>query len=237
MSCDKFPSATFEGIQVCCISLSKNDRIRLIGLPADVTNEIRNAIIGSWDPIVREGDYYGSYEFKLKGDPWCGHGEQAVDSRRLLAAVLKTMAQFGWNLLQSTDISKKIDDTDTMFFEKGIPDPDADLFALSFNLDDRIRIIDAPSMNVCVEDALSSQWPNGIKHKRDYNGAIEFQLSGRPWTATGSQTVQSRMLLCQLLANVRAKGYKLYGTVHISTGGEGRDLDSWVFRRVGVAWQ
>ncbi len=230
-------------MEICSISLNMTDRIRLIGLPVDVINEIKRAIIISWGEIQEEGEYHTSFEFKLKGDPWIGEGNDAVYSRRLLTAMLKTMAQFGWNLIQAADVSKKQGDTDTLFFEKGIPDPDAELFAISFNMGDKIRIIDAPSFDVCVKDAIRSQWPGGIQHRRDYCGSIEYKLSGYPWEARGSETVHSRMLLCQIIANVRAKGYKLYGSVDISIGscnGDSSghsDLESWVFRRVGAAWQ
>ncbi|KAG4071485.1 hypothetical protein HA402_011639 [Bradysia odoriphaga] len=237
MSSEKLQPAFNEGIQVCCISLNRNDRIRLIGLPVDVINAIRTAITSSWGPLQNEEDYHGAYEFKLKGYPWCGQSDDAVYCRRLLAAVLKTMAQFGWNLLQAADVSKKPNDKDTMFFEKGIPDPDAELFAMSFNMNDRIRIIDAPTFTGCVEDALQSQWPNGIQHKEDYYGSIEYKLSGNPWWADGSETVYCRMLLCQIIANVRSKGYKLYGSIDITVGVEGADLETWIFRRVGEAWQ
>ncbi len=237
MSNQNVQPATNEGIQVCCISLNSSDKIRLIGLPVDVINKMRSAITSSWGSIQRERDYYSTYEFKLNGKPWYGRGDDAVSSRRLLTAVLKTMAQFGWNLIQAADVSKKLGDKDTLFFEKGIPDPDADLFGMSFNMGDRIRIIDAPSFDICVKDALSKQWPDGVQSKRDYHGSIEYKLSGTPWRAGGSQTVYSRMLLSQILANVRAKGFKLYGSVDITIGGKAGDLESWVFRRVGAAWQ
>lgn len=237
MSYEKLQPAFYEDIEVCSITLNRTDRIRLIGLPLPVIDEMKNAITSSWGPIQKEEDYHGAYEFKLKGNPWYGQGDDAVHSRRLLTAVLKTMAQYGWNLLQAADVSKKPDDKDTMFFEKGIPDPDADLFAMSFNMSDRIRIIDAPRFADCVEDALRSQWPNGTQHKEDYFGSVEYKLCGHPWFPDGSQTVRSRMLLCQIIANIRAKGYKLYGSVDITIGNKGADLESWVFRRVGDAWK
>lgn len=237
MSYEKLHPAEFDGIQVCSISFNMSDRIRLIGLPIDVINSMRTAIINSWGHIQNERDYYSTYEFKLKGYPWSGQGEDAVSSRRLLAAVLKTMAQFGWNLLQAADVSKKEFDKDTLFFERGLPDPDADLFAISFNMGDRIRIIDAPSFAACVKDAIQTQWRKGIQNERVYNGSIEFKLGGHPWYPDGSETVYGRMLLCQVIANIRAKGYKLYGSVDISQGHEGRDLESWIFRKVGAAWQ
>jgi len=147
------------------------------------------------------------------------------------------MAQFGWNLLQAADVSKKPDDKDTMFFESGTPDPDVDMFAISFNMVDRIRIIDAPSFEVCVKNAIQSQWHKGIQDRSNYYGSIEYKLVGYPWHADGSETVRCRMLLCQLIANIRAKGYKLYASVDITMGNKGSDLESWIFRRVGAAWQ
>ncbi|XP_037035772.1 uncharacterized protein LOC119073969 isoform X2 [Bradysia coprophila] len=236
MSYPKLPPAQLEGIQVCSISFNRTDRIRLIGLPVDVIESMKDAITRSWGQIQNQSDYYGAFEFKLSGNPWRGQGEDAVHSRRLLAAILTTMARFGWNLLQSADVSKKEFDKDTLFFEKGMPDPDVSLFAMSFNMRDRIRIIDAPSFAVCVQDAIQSQWRNGIQDKRDYYGSIEFKLSGNPWFPNGSDTVYGRMLLCQIIANIRAKSYKLYGSIDISMGHEGQDLESWVFRRVGSAW-
>lgn len=238
MSYEKLPPARYEGIQVCSISLNMSDRIRLIGLPIDVLDSMRIAITNSWGQIQKEADYYSTYEFKLKGYPWTGQGDDAVNSRRLLAAILRTMAQFGWNLLQAADVSKKEFDKDTLFFEKGIPDPDVDLFAISLNMGDRIRIIDAPSsITSVVRDAIQTQWQKGIQDQREYCGAVEFKLCGNPWYPDGSETVYGRMLLCQMIANIRAKGYKLYGSVDISTGNKGMDLESWIFRRVGEAWQ
>jgi len=237
MSHPKLPPAENQNFQVCSISFNQQDRIRLIGLPLEVINAMRTTIANNWGQIQSEKDYYGTYEFKLTGYPWAGEGEDSVGSRRLLAGVLTTMAQFGWNLLQAADVSKKPHDKDTLFFEKGIEDPEAHLFAMSFNMRDRIRIIDAPSLLPCVVDAVRKYWPSGIQNQCDYYGSKELKLSGNPWWPDGSECVYGRMLLCQIIANVRANGYKLYGSVDISTGHKGMDLESWIFRRVGPAWQ
>lgn len=226
-----------EAIQICSISFNMTDLIRLIGLSNDIIKPMRTAITQSWGAIQYESKYYNTFQFKLRGHPWRGQNVDAVNSRRLLAAILRTMAQFGWNLLQAADVSRKPDDKDTLFFEKGTPDPHVTLFAMSFNMSDRIRIIDAPSFAPCVKDAIRSQWPNGIQIESNYFGSIEFKLWGNPWNADGSETVSVRMLLCQIIANIRAKGFKLYGSVDISIADDQRgDLESWIFRGVGPAW-
>lgn len=69
-----------------------------------------------------------------------------------------------------------------------------------------------------------------------YGGAHEFKLSGNPFYSDWNEAVYARMLLSQILANLRSQGYKLYTSVDISIGTDGMDLESWVFRRVGPAW-
>lgn len=226
-----------QNIQVCSISFNKADRIRFIGLPMDVIDSLRIAIRNNRFPIKKESAYHSALEFKLRGFPWLGISNDAVDSRRLLASILKSMAEFGWNLVQAVNVSKKNNDKDTLFFEKGMSDPDVELFAMSLNMYDRIRIIDAPSLADCVKDAIKRHWPYGIKNERTYFGSIEFQLKGSPWRGYGPEAVYGRRLLCQIIANLRAKGFKLYASVDISPAGETHStLDSWIFRRVGLAW-
>lgn len=225
---------TTENIEICSISFNLNDRIRLIGVPVNETNSIRTTIQSSWGVILKESDVYTSYEFKLKGNPWAPECEEVIMCRRLLTAILKTMANFGWNLLQAADLSIAENGKDCLFFEKGMSDSDAKLFAISLAQYDKIRIIDAPFIDVCIEDAVRSEWPQGIQRKKDCFGSIEYKLAGDPWCAAGPEIIDCRRLLCKILANIRAKGYKLYASVDICSR---RGMDSWVFRRVNSNWQ
>lgn len=237
MSRPKLPPAESQNIQICTITFNENDRIRLIGLPLEVISAMRNTIIKCWGAIQEGTEYYGAYEFKLKGYPWIGQGQDAVGSRKLLVGVLTTMAQFGWNLIQAADISKKPNDKDTLFFEKGTADHNAKMFAVSFNGRDKIRIIDASSFLPCVLDAIRKYWPPGIQEQYDYCGSKELKLSGNPWWPDGSECVYSRMFLSQVIANIRSRGYQLYGSIDISSDSKGMDLESWVFREVNSAWK
>ncbi len=233
--------------QVCCITMNMGDRLRLLACPAEVIPLIRECIQASWGKIQDERPYNGSHEFKLKGYPWYGQGNDAVASRRLLAAILTVMAKNGWNLLQSSDVSKKMGDKDSLFFESGKIDEEASLFAVSFNMGDRIRIIDAPGFLPYVQEAVKQFWPRGIQNEREYCGSMELKLAGNPWYPFGEEAVYSKLLLCQLIANFHSVGYKLYASVDISQGhtqttGAGHqtgssDLESWVFRKIGPNWQ
>ncbi|KAF9170130.1 hypothetical protein BGX21_002209 [Mortierella sp. AD011] len=234
-----YPVQFNQQVRVCCISLNESDKIRLIGTPPELTLPIRQAIAGSWGPIQREGIYSGVPEFKLLGNPWYGQGVEAVNSRRLITAILRTMAQCGWNLIQAADVSKKERDKDSLFFETSVvPDVgQVDMFSMSFNRTDRIRLIDAPEfVTSIVKGAILMQWRQGINMEQKYHKSHEFKLNGNPFWADGFEAVTSRVMLSQILAALRAQGYKLYSSVDISSGNDGHDVESWVFRRIGPAW-
>lgn len=151
-----------QSSRVCCITLNEADKMRLIGTPPEITHAIRLAIRQGWGAIQREQNYAGAHEFKMLGNPWHGQSEEAVRSRKLITAVLRTMANYGWNLIQAADVSKKQSDKDSLFFELGpVQDPQADLFSISFNRSDRIRVIDAPHMVPYVKQAIQAQWKYG----------------------------------------------------------------------------
>lgn len=146
--------------------------------------------------------------------------------------MLTSMASLGWNLIQSTDVSKREGDKDSLFFEKGMADPDARLFVISFNQRNRIRIIDAPDLMPCIVDACSQFWTKGIEEENEFNGYMELKLKGNPWYPMSEDAVKSKLVLCKVLANFRSLGYKLYASVDLSYGTEGTDLETWVLRRI-----
>lgn len=77
---------------------------------------------------------------------------------------------------------------------------------------------------------------NRISREEETKGLAMFKLHGYPWYPQAEETVYSRMMLSQVLANLRALGYKLYTSVDISGGSDGEDAETWIFRRVGNAW-
>lgn len=223
-------------MDVCCISLYSDSRIRLISVPEGLLYILRSAIVNSWGKIEKEKDYCGGYQFRLHGCPWMGYKEDGVKSRKVLVSLIKCMAQNGWNIIQATDTSRR-DDNDAMFFECSQPDPEVDLFALSFNGDDRIRLIDAPDvMQKVLRQAVLVH--STIKDERDYHGAFEIRLSGLPWDSDDSEGMTAKTTLCQILSNFKTAGYKLYASVNMSYGNsKGYDLETWIFRKTNPLWQ
>jgi hypothetical protein len=203
--------------KMCCVSFHLSDQIRLTALPPHLIPIIRAAILHGWEPgIASERDYFGTYEFKLKGDPWWGQGEHSVISRQLITLLLIVMAQNGWNLICERDLGKTQGEKDTLVFEQGIPDPTPEVFSVSFNWGDRMQVIDAPAFNPYTKHLVG----NNLRQR----------------------ILVERMVPMQVIVNMKALGFKLYGTIGVKTGGRtgddaGMDLDSWFFRRVGPAWQ
>ncbi|KAF9548337.1 hypothetical protein EC957_006833 [Mortierella hygrophila] len=240
------PPQYLQSPRVCCITLNEGDKLRLVGVPNELVPHVRAGIMRGWGKIQREQNYSGAHEFKMVGNPWYGYGDDHVPARRLIVEVVKTMAMQGWNLIQSADVSKKELDKDSLFFETVDPNSivgadlmQIDMFSISFGSRDKLRVIDPPSPDIVgvVRQAIKAQWTYGISREEKAKGVTMFKLNGYPWYPHAEETVYSRMMLSQVLANLRALGYKLYTSVDISAGNsDGNDAESWIFRRVGNAW-
>ncbi|KAG0350884.1 hypothetical protein BGX24_007998 [Mortierella sp. AD032] len=109
------------------------------------------------------------------------------------------------------------------------------MFCISFGSSNKVKVIDGSQDVVeAVRQAIKAQWINGIQRDEPRQTAHEFKLLGSPWYPNGSETVFSRMMLTQILSNLRVLGYKLYTSVDISAGSG--DTESWIFRHVGNPW-
>ncbi|KAF9160309.1 hypothetical protein BGX21_002802 [Mortierella sp. AD011] len=240
------PPVTYV-LRVCCINLNGTDKIRLIATPPTLVDPIKQTILACWGPIQKEGNYAGAHEYKLLGNPWNGDGIEAVNSRKLLVGLLRTMAQHGWNLIQASDVSKKHYDKDSLFFEGSMVPVvgQIDMFSISFHGTDRIRLIDVPPFIVpLVKGAIQAHWRKGIQSLTLFFKAHEFKLNGNPFWGDGEDTVLAHVMLAQILSTLREQGYKLYSSANISSGQPGglgsqsyvHYTEAWVFRRVGPSW-
>jgi hypothetical protein len=130
------------------LSLHASDKIRMLRFPESEVRLVRSTITRTWPRgLDVQRPYSGSEEFKLRGYPWQGTGDDAVHSRRMLAGVLSGLYAAGWLLYISTDVSKRVLDKDSLLFRHCGPDhalPQSEWFAMSFSRSDRIRLIDAP---------------------------------------------------------------------------------------------
>lgn len=102
-----------------CLSLHESDKIRVMNLATTSIPALRSCIESSWSyGIQSEGPYGISYEFKLRGRPWEGSGEQANAARRLMAGIFGFLLRAGWVLKLSTNLTKWRWDKDTFYFRQ-----------------------------------------------------------------------------------------------------------------------
>ncbi|KPV72706.1 uncharacterized protein RHOBADRAFT_46752 [Rhodotorula graminis WP1] len=215
------------------LHLARSDRVRLIAFPPTVIQPVHDAITRSWALGIQHAGVSDpvSYEFKLRGNPWYGQAEQAVPSRRLVSNLLACLSSQGWHLASEVDLSRKGYDKDTLLFRSG-PPLARQVFSVSFNQGDKARIIDPPNDEVLNAFlAAVSSWPAGIQSQAlKEPGAWQIKLRGYPWhTSSGSEVNHARILACNILAALDGLGWELIGSVDISQGSDGQDLDSWFF--------
>ncbi|KDQ10256.1 hypothetical protein BOTBODRAFT_136995 [Botryobasidium botryosum FD-172 SS1] len=215
------------------------DRLRLLHFPPQIINVVRDALKGSWKRGIQDERVYGgAHEFKMKGNPWEAQGNEAAPARIMVTAVLASLYHEGWNLISSTDVSKKSNDKDTFFFRHNssiTPHPST-FFAISFNEDDKLRLIGAPPdvipvlQNVLAVHKQKEQWKLA-------DVAYEFKLKGYPWKADGEATVATRLMLLQIIEALGTIGFEIYASIDMCTGpsngdeGDGADTDTWILRR------
>jgi hypothetical protein len=140
------------------VSMHMEDRLRFLHFPDQTFNICRQVVHTTWKRgIQEEREYGGSMEIKLYGHPWRGSGEESVDARRLICAILGALHSQGWVLTLSTDISKKNWDKDTLLFRHQVPSPaECEWCCIGFSKTDRIKFIDGKSISIFVSIHLST---------------------------------------------------------------------------------
>lgn len=212
------------------LSMHMTDRIRLFRFPEHITQVIQQAIITSWPQGIQDTrEYCGSYEFKLKGNPWRSVSDEATHSRRLMNSILEALFNNGWVLSLSTDVSKKLEDKDTLVFRHQDPAPAPHQWlCVSFSRTDRIRFYDAPPelvQDVC-QQLLPYKQSDGFYK---LPGVYEFKIRGNPWYPSGAESMYGRAILLDLITVMEKHGFTVYASIdQKSTSSDtSRETDTW----------
>ncbi|KAF4737209.1 hypothetical protein FOZ62_023542 [Perkinsus olseni] len=207
----------------------------------NITEAARIGIESSWK-IAREGDYGGAHEFVLKGRPFGSlgaNGEDSVKIRRMLVAMCAQIEKgTGYRMAYSLALSAGKATKSSLIFrnsESSREYGEVTYVGLSLNDIDDVRLMCPPwaALDEGVKDTLRAAiregWPRGIQREREYGGAHEWKLSGRPWDAHGTETVDSRILVGRMLKGMWALGFELMPKIDCS--GKLADMSLMVFRR------
>jgi hypothetical protein len=101
------------------ISLNRTDRLRLINFEPQVTQIVNETILKFYQTTPPEiKDYFGSTEFKLKGNPFHCTGEESVLTRQLFCRIFEALSAKGWKVLKTMDVSRKVTDKSIFILEK-----------------------------------------------------------------------------------------------------------------------
>lgn len=232
---------------VCCVCIQSTDKLRMIGMPEEYWDDLRRVLETAWPPgIQREKWVDAAREVKLNGNPWDGEGEDSIQCRRLVVALVGFLESRGWVLEAASCLNRKSASKDSLLFRRpsdkaseNAPPAKADsggkpdICSVSFSMNDRVRVIDVPaSVADAIKDVIQSEWRHGMEKERWFNGVPEYKLNGSPWNAEGDETVQANFLVSKLMRALRAIGWKVHASVGITNGKEGRDLDTWILKRI-----
>jgi len=225
-----------------CLTLHRNDRLRLLSFPAPILEGIKQVIQTTWyKGLQTERVYSHSYEFKMGGNPWLGQGKDGISSRILMREILAFLYAYGWILHASTDVSKKPAEKDTMIFrwQENAP-PASEWMCISFDRSDRLTLIGADAeliegfRHLLQGSKLwkSEQWKDGPKN------AWEFKCRGYPWDGKGEETISTRLLLLRMLGVLENQGWTLYASVdqNVTTSENESEANAWYCVR-DQAWQ
>lgn len=224
-----------------CLSLHLTDRIRLLDFPEVTIDFFRAVIREHWTSGIQyERDYAGSFEFKLRGNPWQGRGNEAITSRRLIQNILHALHARGWVLMLSTDISKKLGDKDTLVFRHQVPEPaPCTWMSVAFSNSDRLRFIDAPVDLVQAMVPMVSPWIQRVDGETE-SQCYDVKMNGYPWGATGSETMEARRLMLALIKGLEQQGSTIYASInqkmHNSSEASRGETDTWYCCRL-VSWR
>ncbi|KIR33705.1 hypothetical protein I352_03782 [Cryptococcus deuterogattii MMRL2647] len=172
-----------------CIHLARSDRIRLLGLPPVVYDDVEQAI-----HRVRVLDYK---EGPLCIRAWDGSSPAIVGQTKVL----------------------KLSKLDVLFVMYCMPSSSMDVysqeryfFSISFNEGDKVRISDPPSEHVKQAFMTAVRtWPRGIQSEKEKEpGCDQFKLKALPWyTSDGDQVIHARLLGCTILTAMDSVGFEL----------------------------
>ena len=195
--------------QVIALSTHETDKIRLVNIPPQETEQlkdaIRQAVARAWPAgVQREQVYGGCPEFKIKGTPFWAGGADTIHVRQLMMQIIEALGARGYQAIASCDISKKEHDSDTIFFVRtGVAQPPVARVAVMLAMTDTIRLIGgSPELQQVFQAAVQSRWSKPPQKIEQYHGSLSIKLKGTPWWSNGVEAVESRACVCHVLAEL-----------------------------------
>ncbi|KAF4673704.1 hypothetical protein FOL47_010185 [Perkinsus chesapeaki] len=226
------------------VSLHDYDDVRLLvedePLRVEAVQEaVRQGISRAWK-LSGECLYGGTYEFKLSGFPFNADGSETVAVRKMLLGICEELEGRGYLLKRSFILSGKDQSKSSLIFEARDSDElrlggRGTYLGISLNGYDRIRIMAPPgeSVDFVARDeigrAIGEMWPQGVQSEGEYGGSYEWKLRGYPWRADGTETIDARLVVGNIIGKMLGLGFELMPKIDCSSKLE--DMSFMPFRR------
>ncbi|KAL4863930.1 hypothetical protein BDV12DRAFT_176928 [Aspergillus spectabilis] len=219
------------------LSLASTDRIRFIRFPEPITALASEVVQGLWPKGIQKVQTYDdSLELKLKGNPLAyGYDEEKVAIRVTLMGILNAFAKEGWLVVPSGRVARmgnysSWEQKDSLIFHYQQPRAHSWL-CISFDSADLLHLINAPTE---LATALINHFGDRVEacNKDFVSGNFELKFKGTPWTkASGQGSVQSRLIVLDLMQCLEEQGYTMCTGLDIDGGNGGT-----TYRSYGELW-
>merc|ERR1712136_15483 len=150
----------------------------------------------------------------------------SVASRLAITNIVEELKKINFNLMINFNTKPS---ADTYFFKwdpSSLPENEtagAESFAtLSLNSNDQLRIIsshqtrDFESLVTTLKSVISKHWHHGLSREWRKNNHHTFKMKGNPWWSDGTESVESRWLICKILEALMALGWRIHTATDIS---------------------
>ncbi|PGH00220.1 hypothetical protein GX51_05917 [Blastomyces parvus] len=225
------PAATSFRTNFASVSLHMTDRIRFLGFPSADVTRIYEIIRGCWPKGIQSTREYGpSNEIRLLGSPWRPSSwfeDEKTAARRLVCGLLRGLYEMGWVLKASVDVLKKEGNKDTLLFRlQQPPPPQSNWLCISFNKSDLLQLIDFPKP-LC--EAMVKALGDKVQRTQSLESSFEIKFHGYPWKASGTETVETRLILLKMLDCLEQFGFTLYASFNQDTNQSEQktEADTW----------
>ena len=258
------PESASQREEYGMISLNRTDRLRLIDFDENpnVTSAVIRSLINDYRSIhPQTQEFNGSTEFKLDGTPFLSIGKEAVESRLMVAGVLASVRELGYQVVSGLNFSRKPEDKTSILFRKQFGHQSGEgnflLHACISPFGESIlHIINFPSeVRQALREVVEQYYQYGI-HSEKYLSphCLEIHLNGRPWNDSfngyGKRTdnFHARSMMMLLLKKANRYGWELVLSADVSSRhkagkikGSSRkdhpmDVHSWFFCFHGVQY-
>jgi len=210
----KLPNAS----RLCCVSLNRNDSLRLINSPQYLAPVLENCVKRAWPSgIQKVSTYGGAHEVKCSGNPWLCNNTTTVHARLLIAEILRGFEQQGWVLYADAGMQKTNRNLHSLYFQQIGSDISIvgaggrQYCSISMSAKDRLRIMPQKIIAHLVptlRNTIKNTW-GVIQSERRYGQSSEFKLKGYPWYPSGQEGIRSRLLILDVVSQMARQGWIL----------------------------